>query len=92
MVDNTRERGSTVLRNRFFKWGSLSLVGHLALFELTCGMPLFLFSVATMYSERTLTMASSLYMAFVCSSLVAVGAALFWYTFSKARLEGLGPK
>jgi membrane protein implicated in regulation of membrane protease activity len=81
-----------VLRSRFFKWGSFSLVGHLALFELTCGTPLFLFSVATMYSERTLTMASALYMAFVCSALVAVGAALFWYTFSKPRLERRDPK
>jgi hypothetical protein len=81
-----------VLRNRFFKWGSSSLIGHLALFETTCGMPLFIFSVVTMYSERTLTIASALYMAFVCSVLVAVGAALFWYTFSKPLLKRRGAK
>jgi hypothetical protein len=81
-----------MLRNSFFKWGSSSLVGHLALFELTCGIPLLFFSVATMYSDGTLTMAFALYMAFVCSALVAVGAALFWYTFSKPLLKRRGAK
>jgi hypothetical protein len=81
-----------VLRNRFFKWGSSSLIGHLALFELTCGIPLFLFSVLTKDSDRTLTIASALYMAFVCSALVALGAALFLVhvfetTAKKARCQ-----
>lgn len=79
-----------MLRSKFFRWGSTSLVGHLALFELMCGMPLFFISVATMYSDRLLTMASALYMAFVCSALVAVGAALLWYTFSKPLLKRRG--
>jgi hypothetical protein len=81
-----------VFRNRFFNWGSSSLVGHLTLFELTYGIPLFFFSVATMYSDHRLTMASALYMALVCSALVAVGAALFWYTFSKPLLKRRGTK
>ena len=81
-----------MLRNRFFKWGSSSLIGHLAPFETTCGIPLFLFSLATMHSEGMLTIASALYMGFVCSVLVAVGAALFWYTFSKALLKGRSTK
>jgi peptidoglycan/LPS O-acetylase OafA/YrhL len=64
----------------------------MVLFESMCGIPLFCFSVVTMYENRTLTVATALYMAFVCSALVAVGAALFWYTFSKPLLTRRGAK
>ena len=90
-VDN-KIRVTGVLQNKFFKWCSSSLKGHLALFEVTCGIPLFLFSVLSMYVERSLTIASVLYMAVVCSVLVALGAGLFWYTFSKPLMKKRGAK
>jgi hypothetical protein len=81
-----------MLRNRFFKWGSSSLIGHVVLFEVICAAPLLSFSIGTMYSEGTLTVLSTLYMAVVCSVLVAVGAALFWYTFSLPLIKRRGDK
>ena len=76
-----------ILRNRFFKWGSTSLRGHLVLFELTCAVPLFVWSLATMRDEGTLTIGSALRMALVCSVLVAIGAVLFWHTFSSPLIK-----
>jgi CHASE2 domain-containing sensor protein len=71
-----------MLRNKFFKWGSSSLTGHVVFFEVICATPLLLFALGTMYSQGRLTVISALYMAVVCSVLVAVCAGLFWYTFS----------
>ncbi len=71
-----------MLRNKFFKWGSSSLIGHVILFQVTCAMPLLLFSLATMYLEHTLTVVWALYIAAVCSALVGVVSALVWYTIS----------
>lgn len=81
-----------MVRNKFFKWGSSSLSGHLVLFEVTCATPLFIFALGTMYSEGTLTVVRALYMAIVCSALVAIGAALFWYTFSLPLIKRRGEK
>jgi hypothetical protein len=44
-----------MLRNKFFKWGSSSLIGHVVLFEVICATPLLSFSIGTMYSKGTLT-------------------------------------
>lgn len=85
-------RGVPLVRNKFFKWGSSSLIGHVVLFETTCATPLFLFSIGAMYSEGTLTVVRALYMFVVCSALVAVGAALFWYTFSLPLIKRRGEK
>jgi hypothetical protein len=76
-----------IVRNRFFKWSSSSLIGHLAIFQLLCALPLFIWSLATMKSEGTLTMGSVLRMALVCSTLVAVAAALFWYSVSSPLIK-----
>ena len=72
---------------RFFKWGSVSLVGHLALFEICCGAPLYAWSLATMYSEGTLSIVWALWMAVVILTLVAIGAGLFWFTLSKGLIN-----
>jgi hypothetical protein len=71
-----------VFRNKFFKWGSESLLGHIVLFEALCGTPLWSFGIATMYSDHTLTVAWALYITALCIVLVAIGAGLFWYTIS----------
>jgi hypothetical protein len=71
-----------IIRNRFFKWGSESLAGHLVLFELLGGGPMLALALATMQAEDTLTPLSAMRIAFICAGLVAVCACLFWYTFS----------
>jgi hypothetical protein len=71
-----------IVRNRFFKWGAASLVGHLAMFELFCGSPLFIWALMTMRSEGTLTTGSALRVGVVCVGAVAVATALFWYSVS----------
>lgn len=76
-----------IVRNKFFKWGSTSLVGHLVMFELLCGSPLLVWALSTMQSEGTLTLGSALRIGIICVGLVAVGAALFWYTFSAPLLK-----
>jgi hypothetical protein len=91
-VPQFRQQGVPLVRNKFFKWGSSSLIGHLVLFEATCATPLFLFALGTMYSEGTLTLGWALYMAVVCSALVAIGAALFWYSFSLPLIKRRGEK
>ena len=75
------------MRNRFFKWCSSSLRGHVALFELLCAVPLILWSLVTMRSERTLTTVQGLRITFLCVVLVAIGAALFWYAVSLPLLK-----
>jgi hypothetical protein len=76
-----------MLRTRFFKWCSFSLKGHLVFFQLLCAIPLSLWAILTMRSEGTLTIAWGFRMALVCSALCAIGAALFWYTFSKPLIK-----
>jgi hypothetical protein len=71
-----------IVRNRFFKWGSTSLIGHLVMFQLLCGLPLYAWGLATMRAEGTLTMGSALRIGVICATLVGIGAALFWYSFS----------
>lgn len=71
-----------MLRNKFFSWGSSSLLGHVVLFEVLAGTPLLAAAIPTMYSQDTLTVGSALRIAILCAVLVALGASLFWYTFS----------
>jgi hypothetical protein len=76
-----------IVRNKFFHWGSTSLVGHLVMFELLCGTPLLVLALSTMQSEGTLTLGSALRIGIICVGVVAVGAALFWYIFSAPLLR-----
>jgi len=81
-----------VMRNRFFRWCSSSLKGHLTLFQVLCATPLSLWAILTMRSEGTLTVAWGLRIVLLCSVLCAIGAALFWYSFSKPLIKSRGIK
>ena len=63
-------------------WCSSSLKGHVVFFQIIAAIPLLLLFLLRMKSEGALTIASAMWMAFVCVALVTAGAALFWYTFS----------
>lgn len=76
-----------MLRNRFFKWGSSSLKGHLILFQLLGAMPLSLWAILTMRYEGTLTVAWAIRITLLSSALWAIAAALFWYTMSKPLIK-----
>jgi hypothetical protein len=70
------------MRNKFFKWCSSSLFGHLVLFELICATPLAVMFLFSMLSDGTLTIGRALYVFALCSVLFGIGAVLFWYTVS----------
>ena len=76
-----------MLRNRFFKWCSSSLKGHLVLIQIICATPLSLWAILTMRSEGTLTIAWGFSISLLCSVIFGIGAALFWYTFSKPLIR-----
>jgi len=76
-----------MLRNRFFKWCSSSLKGHLVLIQIICGTPLSLWAILTMRSEGTLTIAWGFSISLLRSVIFGIGAALFWYTFSKPLIR-----
>ncbi len=81
-----------MLRNKFFKWCSSSLIGHLILFQLICAAPLSVMFILMMSSEHTLTVGRAFFITAVSSVLFAIGAALFWYTLSKPLLSSRSKK
>jgi hypothetical protein len=81
-----------VLRNRFFKWCSSSLIGHLILFQLICAAPLSVMFILNISSEHTLTFGRAFYIAGLCSVLFAIVAVLFWYTLSKPLISSRSKK
>src|SRR5258708_6413400 len=80
-------REAKVLRNSFFRWCTLSLKGHLIFFQLLGATPLSLWAILTMQSEGTLTLGRAVRMTLLCSVLVAIGATLLWYAFSKPLIK-----
>ena len=66
----------------FFKWASSSLLGHVALVEVFCSVPLCAVLLDSNYADGMLTVAWALWI--VCISCLAggVGAVLIWYTIS----------
>ena len=78
----------TILRNSFFRWCTLSLVGHLILFELFGAVPLFVWALITMYQERTLTAGTAIKMGLLAAVLVGIAAALVWYSYSSQVIKG----
>ena len=81
-----------MLRNRFFKWCGSSLIGHVVLIQLICAVPLSLMFILVMASEGTLTVAWGLFVVLLDAVLFAIGAALFWYTYSKPLIKRRGYK
>ena len=79
-----------MLRNKFFRWCTLSLKGHLILFQLLGATPLSLWAILTMQSEGTLTLVSGVRMTLLASVLVGIAAALVWYGFSKPLIKSRG--
>jgi hypothetical protein len=77
----------SLLRNGFFRWGSSSIIGHLVLFEVLAGIPLFLFALVTMYTQNTLTLGWALKIGLLCVVFVGIGAALFWYSISSPLIK-----
>jgi len=61
---------------------SHSLLGHIVLAELLFSAPLFIFFAYQHFEEGTLTVAWAAYLAAVCVSFGAAGAALLWYAVS----------
>jgi hypothetical protein len=61
---------------------SSSLLGHIALAEAVFALPLFLFFLSENYSQGTLTVEWSIYLAILWVVFGAVGGAFFWYTVS----------
>lgn len=76
--------------SKFFRWGSFSLPGHIALFEIFLGMPLFLTFSWLNYSEGTLTAGWAVYVAFICSVAGFVSAVLIWYAISLPLIKSRG--
>ena len=79
-----------MLRNRFFRWCTSSLRGHLIFFQLLGATPLSLWAILTMQSEGTLTLVNGARMTLLCSVLVGIGAAFVWYGFSKPLIKSRG--
>ena len=79
-----------MLRNRFFRWCTLSLRGHLIFFQLLGATPLSLWAILTMLSEGTLTLVGGARVTLLCSVLVGIGAALVWYGFSNPLITSRG--
>ena len=73
---------NTMQTRDFLKWVGSSLLGHIALSELLFSMPLFLLGLSLNYSEGTITVAWSFYIAIVCALGGIIFALLFWYTVS----------
>jgi hypothetical protein len=80
----------TILRSKFFKWCSSSLQGHLVLVQLMSATPLSAMFILIMYSEGTLTLGWGVFITALCSVLFGIGAALFWYIFSKPLVKRRG--
>jgi hypothetical protein len=64
------------------KWKMSSLWGHIAVFEAIFALPLFLFFLSQTYSQGTLTVDWTIYLAILWTVLGAVGGAFFWYAVS----------
>ncbi len=72
----------SLVRNKYIKWCTRSLRGHLIFFELAGGLPMLLWAVLTMQSEHTLSLAAFLQTALLIMVLVGIGSALLWYAIT----------
>jgi hypothetical protein len=77
----------SILRNKFFRWCTSSLIGHLIFFETFAGIPFFAWALMTMYQQDTLTVAAALKIGLLCMVLIGIGAALLWYSFSSPLIK-----
>ena len=71
-----------MFRNRFFRWCSASLLGHIVLFELLFGGILFIFAVITMQGNGSLNAFNAIYMLIITALLSALLAILVWNTIT----------
>jgi hypothetical protein len=82
-----------IVRNRFFKWCTSSLLGHLVLMQVCFSLPLLAFFLPTIYLQGDLTVAWALYMVFASMVLGAVCAVIFWYAVTSPLIKSRdGPK
>jgi len=77
----------SLVRNKYFKWGSSSILGHVALSEALFGVPMFLFALTSMYAEDTLTISSTLKLGLLCAAAAAIFAVTFWYSISSNLIK-----
>jgi hypothetical protein len=77
----------SILKNKFFQWCTSSLIGHLIFFETFVSVPLFVWTLMTMYQQHTLTVATALKIGLLCMVHIGIGAALLWYSFSSPLIR-----
>jgi len=72
--------------NKAMKWFGSSLIGHVFLIQIIAATPLAIMFIFTTAHEGTLTIGWAVLVYGLCSVLFDIGAALFWYSYSKPRL------
>jgi Kef-type K+ transport system membrane component KefB len=77
---------------RLFQWGSWSLIGHIAIFETVCALPMFALFIWLNYSDGDLTYRWGLWIAFVCMLLGLFLAVPMWHVITLPRIKRLHGK
>lgn len=73
----------SLLRNRFFRSASASLLGHMVLFEIFCGGPLALVFAYLSYIDGNRTLERLIQIAIVCTVFAFVMALLLWFSVTR---------
>lgn len=81
-----------ILTNRFFRWGSRSLLGHIALFQVFFSLPLVVLSLSRSASQGPLSLRWALHTVLVAAAGGVVCAVLFWYTVMRPLITRQGHK
>lgn len=70
-----------------FKWGSSSLWGHIVLFEIFLGVPMFVMALDLLARQGTLTASWILWAVFLDTNITALLAIIMWYTITKPLIR-----
>ena len=76
-----------IVRNRFFRSASFSMVGNIVLAELLVAAPLLLLFTITFHFDGTLTLGWFFYMAFISAVAGAVLGLLVWFTVARPLIR-----
>ena len=72
---------------RFIKWASLSLAGHLVLFQVTFSVPFSLMFIFLNNERGTLTFNFAIYIVAASSAAGVIAAALIWGIFTSPMIK-----
>lgn len=70
------------------KRATSSLIGYIAVWEVIFALPLFLVFLFQSYSDGTLTVEWTIYLALLWAALGAAGGTFFWYLVSLPLIRG----